>query len=143
VLSCTLGLHRPTLRAWVCVVHPTQLHIVLVNDELATEGEAVMLERVTAKLIEQYDIFTMPLLEKFVEERYPFIGPDQRRASLIGATTGARQAARLHYLVRCYESSASDTQTVGGERERCALLMVLRTAATPRPDSFPGSWCAS
>lgn len=85
------------------------------------EAEEVMLERVAAKLTEQHDNYTVPLLEKFVEERYPFIGADQCRALVIGATTGARQAARLHYMVTCYETSTSDTKRHSAENTKDVL----------------------
>jgi len=83
---------------------------VTIDNEVALEAEEAMLERVAARIIEQHDIYTIPLLEKFVEERYSFIGADQRRALVIGATTGARHAARLHYMVTCYENSNSETK---------------------------------
>jgi len=63
----------------------------------------------------------VPLLQKFVEERYPFIGADQRRALVIGATTRARQAARLHYMVTCYETSTSNTKRRSAENAKDVL----------------------
>ena len=66
-----------------------------------------MLDRVAARVIEQHDIYSVPMLERFVEQNYPFVSEEQRRALVIAATTGARQAARLYYMVREYESSDS------------------------------------
>ena len=116
-----------------------------IDDEVTLEAEEAMLERVAAKIIEQHDIYTIPLLEKFVEERYSFIGADQRRALVIGATTGARHAALLHCMVTCYESSTSKTKRRSAMNAKDVLCswnfgprQHLDLARTPDPSVHTG-----
>ena len=88
------------------------------GDALALETEEAMLDRVAARVIEQHDIYSVPMLERFVEQNYPFVSEKQRRALAIGATTGARQVARLYYMVREYDSSDSAVRSQSADNAR-------------------------
>ena len=65
-------------------------------DELEKAG----LDLAASKLLVQHHMFTEPRLVKFLEDNFPNVKPEERRALVIGAAAGARYAAMSYFTVQ-------------------------------------------
>ena len=72
-------------------------------------------------LLRQHQSYTEAGLDRYLAENHPYVPPDQRRALIFGATTGACEAARKYFLAEKNKMSFDKAKRVVAANAESAL----------------------